>query len=197
MVKSRNASFCGVPLVPLLRSPQYRALPSLSSTSYLRHDALVLSTIIEPAGGLPVVAAMSALSTAGAAEETRLAAQDRATAVMVPVNDGVPERFAEHLATIARVSALGIVLNDHPAATGISIAPPALIAAMHDLGVVVVVKAEAPPTSPGIAMISGAADVPMFGGLGGVSLLDELLVRSAGAMAGFAVAEVLVATVEA
>jgi 4-hydroxy-tetrahydrodipicolinate synthase len=40
-------------------------------------------------------------------------------------------------------------------------------------------------------------EVPVFGGLGGVGLLDELLAGSAGAMTGFAFPEALVATVTA
>ena len=59
------------------------------------------------------------------------------------------------------------------------------------------VKAESPPTAPTIATVSAEVNVPMFGGLGGVALLDELLAGSAGAMTGFAFPEALVATVGA
>jgi len=158
---------------------------------------LVLNTVIESAGDLPVVAGMSALSTAPAVEEATFAAKAGATAVMVLVNSGSAGPLVDHLRTIAGSSGLGIVLQDHPSTTGISNAASPLIAAVRESGVVVAVKAEAPPTSPSIAAISGAVEVPMFGGLGGVSLLDELLAGSAGAMTGFAIPEALVATVGA
>jgi 4-hydroxy-tetrahydrodipicolinate synthase len=50
---------------------------------------------------------------------------------------------------------------------------------------VVGVKSEAPPTSVAIAHLASRLDVPVFGGLGGFGLLDELAAGSAGAMTGF------------
>jgi 4-hydroxy-tetrahydrodipicolinate synthase len=50
---------------------------------------------------------------------------------------------------------------------------------------VVGVKSETPPTSAAIAHLAPRLDVPVFGGLGGVGLLDELAAGSAGAMTGF------------
>jgi 4-hydroxy-tetrahydrodipicolinate synthase len=47
------------------------------------------------------------------------------------------------------------------------------------------VKSETPRTSVAIAHLVPRVDVPVFGGLGGVGLLDELAAGSAGAMTGF------------
>ncbi len=62
---------------------------------------------------------------------------------------------------------------------------------------VVAVKAEAPPPAPTVAALTKEVDVPVFGGLGGVGLLGELLVSSSGAMTGLTVPEALMATVDA
>ncbi len=157
---------------------------------------LVLRTVVEAAQGLPVVAGMSATSTAPAIEEAGYAAEAGARAVMVLVNGSGPRRLAEHLTRVSASCGLGIVLQDHPTSTGITITPTALAQASQAAGVVVAVKAEAPPTAPTVAALTKEVDVPVFGGLGGVGLLDELLAGSAGAMTGFAVPEALVATVE-
>ena len=155
----------------------------------------VLGTVVAAAGEIPVVAGMSALSTAPAIEEARRAADAGAHAVMVQVSTPDPEKLASHLQRIAASSGLGIVLQDHPAASGISIPPSALARAASLAPCVVAIKAESPPTAPTIALVSREVDIPMFGGLGGVGLLDELLAGSAGAMTGFAIPEALVATV--
>ena len=157
----------------------------------------VLRTVIGAARDMSVVAGMSATSTAPAVEEAQRAAEAGARAVMVPVPVGDASRLARHLESIHRASGLGIVVQDHPAATAVTIAPPALAEAVRSAACAVAVKAEAPPTAPAVAAITAVTDVPVFGGLGGVNLLDELAAGSAGAMTGFAVPEALVATVRA
>ncbi|GAC1472877.1 MAG: hypothetical protein PVSMB7_26070 [Chloroflexota bacterium] len=112
-------------------------------------------------------------------------------------NTADPRRLADHLHTVAAASGLGIVLQDHPAASGVVIPPPALVTAVADVDCVVAVKAESPPTAPTVAVLAAGSSVPVFGGLGGVGLLDELLAGSAGAMTGFAFPEVLIATANA
>ncbi len=157
----------------------------------------VLETVVGVAGRLPVVAGMAATSTAPAIEEARRAAAAGARAVMALVPASDPERVATHARRIADAAGLGVVLQDHPLTTGVAIAPGPLARAVRASGVVVAVKAEAPPTAPTIAALAPEIDAPIFGGLGGVGLLDELLAGSAGAMTGFAVPEALVATVAA
>jgi len=155
----------------------------------------VLETVVGAAGNLPVVAGMAATATAPAIEEARRAATAGARAVMVLVPASDPERVATHVRRISDAAGLGVVLQDYPLTTGVSIAPGALAQVVCRAGVVVAVKAEAPPTAPTIATLAPEIDAPIFGGLGGVGLLDELLAGSAGAMTGFAVPEALVATV--
>lgn len=158
---------------------------------------MVLRTVVEAAAGLPVVMGMSALAAAPAIEEARAAAEAGVRAVMVLVPSADPGRVADHLQRIAEAAGVGIVVQDHPATTGVVISPAALVRAVRECGVAVAVKAEAPPTAPTITALAGEVDVPIFGGLGGVGLLDELMAGSAGAMTGFAAPEALVATVRA
>jgi 4-hydroxy-tetrahydrodipicolinate synthase len=61
----------------------------------------------------------------------------------------------------------------------------------------VAVKSESSPSPPAVAALVAGLDVPVFGGLGGTGLLDELAVGSAGAMTGFSVPEGLIACVNA
>ena len=88
-------------------------------------------------------------------------------------------------------------MQDHPLSTGITIPAPVLAAAASESGVAVAIKAEAPPTPPTVEVLSRDSDIPVFGGLGGVGLLDELLAGASGAMTGFAFPEGLVAMVDA
>jgi 4-hydroxy-tetrahydrodipicolinate synthase len=156
----------------------------------------VVRTVVDAAAGLPVVAGVTSTSTAPAAEEARAAAAAGASAVMLLVPSGDPSVIETHITTVSRACGVGVVLQDHPATTGVVASAESLRRAIERSGVVVAVKAEAPPTAPTIAALADGA-VPVFGGLGGLSLLDELLAGAAGAMTGFAFPEALVETVRA
>jgi 4-hydroxy-tetrahydrodipicolinate synthase len=158
----------------------------------------VLRVTVQAAQGMPVVAGVAAVATAPAIEEAKRAAAAGAMAVMVQVPMPDPGEVSDHIRQIAEASGLGVVVQDHPVSTGVSISPLALAQAVNDAGVAVAVKSEAPPTAPTIATLrTEIPDIPVFGGLGGVWLLDELLAGSAGSMTGLAVPEALVATVRA
>jgi 4-hydroxy-tetrahydrodipicolinate synthase len=68
-----------------------------------------------------------------------------------------------------------------------------ILATLAECPVVVAVKSEAPPTCAAIAELTAGTEVPIFGGLGGVGLLDELAAGAAGAMTGFSRPEALLA----
>jgi 4-hydroxy-tetrahydrodipicolinate synthase len=162
-----------------------------------RERESVLATVVDAAGPLPVVCGVSAMATAPAIEQARAAADAGASAVMVLVNSGKGAQLASHIEAIAHACALGIVVQDHPASTGVTIPTSELVDAIAQAGVTVAVKAEAPPTPATVAAVRASLDIPVFGGLGGVGLLDELAAGSSGAMTGFAYPEVLIATVQA
>ena len=158
---------------------------------------IVLSTVVDTAGDMPVVAGNAATAAAPAIEEARRAADCGVSAAMIMVNSADPQQLVEHLDRISTATGLGIVLQDHPAVSGIVISPASLVGAVAASDSVVAVKAESPPTAPMVAALAAVSSVPVFGGLGGVGLLDELLAGSAGAMTGFAFPEALVATMDA
>jgi 4-hydroxy-tetrahydrodipicolinate synthase len=158
----------------------------------------VLRAVVKAARGTRVVSGISALATSPAIEEARQAAVAGVQAVMVQVPTADPATLEAHLTAISEASGLGIVVQDHPASTGVTIPPQVLARAVKAAGVAVAVKSEAPPTAPNVAAFKEhMQDIPVFGGLGGVWLIDELIAGSAGAMTGFAAPEALVATVGA
>jgi 4-hydroxy-tetrahydrodipicolinate synthase len=159
--------------------------------------AAVLDTALVAAGDLPVIAGVFATSTAQAAEEASWAAQAGARAVMLLVPSPNAETLAAHARAVADACGVGVVFQDHPATTGVVIQPAELVRAITLSGVGVAVKAESPPTPATVAAVRAELDLPVFGGLGGVGLLDELAAGAAGAMTGFALPEALVACVRA
>ena len=159
----------------------------------------VLETVTDTTD-LPLVVGATSLGTAPVIEEVRHAHEivgDQLAGAMVQVNSGNPEVLARHLTAVHEATGVGIVVQDYPLVSGVRVTDQALITAIRSLPFVVAVKAEAPPTSTAVAALSSALDVPVFGGLGGIALLDELAAGSAGAMTGFSFPEGLVACVEA
>ena len=161
----------------------------------------VVEQVLEAAGSLDVVVGIAFAEPSLALAEAELIARShpgRVRAVMVQINDADPEVLARHLSTVHEACGLPIVVQDYPANTGVRITSAALANAVNTLSFVVAVKSESPPTSTAIAQLAPViGNVPVFGGLGGVGLLDELYAGSAGAMTGFSYPEGLVAIVSA
>lgn len=159
-----------------------------------------VKTVAAAADGLPLVVGVSALSTAPAIEEIENVldvAGPACAGVMVQVNSPDASAFVRHLDAVHRATGVPTVVQDYPAATGITMPVGELVAAVRALPHVVAVKSESSPSSPAVAALVAGLDVPVFGGLGGTCLLDELAVGAAGAMTGFSVPEGLVACVRA
>ncbi|MFC9552476.1 dihydrodipicolinate synthase family protein [Rhodococcus sp. NPDC056960] len=161
--------------------------------------ALVLDTVTE-ASDLPLVVGVTALATRPVVEEIRAArsvAGDRIRAFMVQANSADPGVVTDHLQAVHRVTGARIVLQDYPAASGVAVSAASVATVVRRCEFVAAVKAESPPTSVAVAELTAAVDVPVFGGLGGQGLLDELAAGAAGAMTGFSYPEALVACVRA
>jgi len=91
------------------------------------------------------------------------------------------------------------VLQDHPASSGVHL-PPELVARLaHDVPQIRSIKLEDPPSAPKVARVLelGPAGLKVYGGLGGVFLLEELGRGAHGTMTGFAFPELLVEVVGA
>lgn len=153
----------------------------------------VLATVVEAAGGLPIVAGVSGASADVVAVRASAAAAAGVSGLMVSPSAGVP---VDEAVVAAAEGGLPIVIQDYPPASGVTMsADEVLSAAGHPL--VVGVKAEAPPTGPLIAALRAARpDLGAVGGLGGLFLIDELRAGATGVMTGFALPERLVDLVE-
>ncbi len=148
----------------------------------------VVSAVADHARDLPLVVGVSARTTAVAIEQARTAvaaAGSRLGGLMVQVNSGDTGVLTRHLRAVHHATGAGIVLQDYPAASGVRITSAAVLDVLGACPFVVAVKAEAPPTPAAIAGLTASTDVPVFGGLGGVGLVDELAAGAAGAMTGF------------
>lgn len=163
-------------------------------------QAAVVTTVAERAGGTPLVVGVSARTTAVAVEQGRTAvaaAGAHLAALMVQANTADPEVLADHLDAVHAATGAAIVLQDYPVASGVQIGVGAILQVLERCPFVVAVKSEAPPTAAVIGQLTARTSVPVFGGLGGVGLLDELAAGAAGAMTGFSHPEGLRAVLDA
>ena len=149
---------------------------------------------------LPVVLGLPELATAQTIRAARelLSAAGPVAAIMVQINSADPAELRSHLTAVHDATGTALVVQDYPATSGVSIPAAALAAAIRGLDFVAAVKSEAPPTAVAIAGLTAqGVEAPVFGGLGGLGLLDELMAGAAGAMTGFSFPEGLLATLEA
>lgn len=163
-------------------------------------QSLTVRTVAGEAGDTPLVVGLSARSTAVAIEQAQTAvnaAGNNLAALMVQANTAHPETLAAHLTALHHATGAGIVLQDYPVASGVKISTAQILAVLKLCPFICAVKSEAPPTAVHIAALTAATAVPVFGGLGGVGLLDELSAGAAGAMTGFSHPEGLQAALSA
>ena len=149
---------------------------------------LVVRTVAEVAPSTPLVVGLSARTTAVAVEQSGTAvaaAGSELAGLMVQVNSPQPDVLVPHLTAVHNATGAGVVVQDYPEASGVRIGSEQLLATVARCPFVVAVKSEAPPTAVAIADLTAGTDVPVFGGLGGVGLIDELGAGAAGAMTGF------------
>lgn len=159
----------------------------------------VLELVVEQtAGRVPVVAGTSAEGTRTCITYTRQAKAAGASAVMVS-----PPRMAKlnsdavvrHYKALADAVDIPIVVQDYPPISGFAMEPWLLARIAKEIPRARTIKLEDPPTPSKTARIlehTQGMDVRIFGGLGGVFLLEELISGATGAMTGFAFPEILV-----
>lgn len=158
----------------------------------------VLKRFVEAAdGSVAIVAGTSHPSAFGARQLTRIAQQVGADAVMVsPPRLAKPnlESVRSFYETVASGSSIEIVVQDHPASSGVYMPPEFIARLAADLATVTAVKLEDPPTPPKMTAVRSLTDsgLSVFGGLGGVAFVEELDRGAIGTMTGFAFPEVLI-----
>lgn len=160
--------------------------------------ATVLEAVVRQVDGrVPIVAGTSADGTRTCISYTRQAKAIGASAVMVS-----PPRMPKlnsnavvaHYKALAEAVDLPIVVQDYPPITGFAMEPALLARIAKEIPSARTIKLEDPPTPFKTARILEACagtPVQIFGGLGGVFLLEELISGATGAMTGFAFPEIL------
>jgi 4-hydroxy-tetrahydrodipicolinate synthase len=191
-------------LVDLFISKEVNGLTALGVTGEVARleepeRAKVLDVVVKhTAGRVPIVAGTSAEGTRTCISYSRQAKALGAAAVMVS-----PPRMPKlnsaavvnHYKALADAVDLPIVVQDYPPITGFAMEPALLARIAKEIPSARTIKLEDPPTPFKTARILEAAagtPVQIFGGLGGVFLLEELLSGATGAMTGFAFPEILV-----
>jgi 4-hydroxy-tetrahydrodipicolinate synthase len=159
----------------------------------------VLDVVVDQVHGrIGVVAGTTAEGTRVCIQHSRYARQSGATAVMVSpprmpkLNS---EAVVRHYKALADAVDIEIVVQDYPPISGFAMEPSLLARIAREIPRARTIKLEDPPTPFKTSRIlDAAADIPVriFGGLGGVFLLEELLAGATGAMTGFAFPEILV-----
>jgi 4-hydroxy-tetrahydrodipicolinate synthase len=159
----------------------------------------VLDVVVEHVNGrIGVVAGTTSEGTRTCIAHSKHAHQTGATAVMVS-----PPRMPKlnsdavvrHFTALAEAVDIEIVVQDYPPISGFSMEPMLLARLAREIPRARTIKLEDPPTpfkTSRILQASGDIPVRIFGGLGGVFLLEELLAGATGAMTGFAFPEILV-----
>jgi 4-hydroxy-tetrahydrodipicolinate synthase len=159
----------------------------------------VLDVVVKHAGGrVPIVAGTTAEGTRNCISYSRQAKEIGASAVMVS-----PPRMAKlnseavvrHYKALADAVDIPIVVQDYPPISGFAMEPSLLARIANEIPAARTIKLEDPPTPFKTARIleqAGSTRIQIFGGLGGVFLLEELISGATGAMTGFAFPEILV-----
>ena len=151
------------------------------------------------AGTIPVCVGVSHASTDRAIAFAREAEAAGAHSVMLappPLARPTDAALRRHYLAVASAISLPIVVQDHPASSGVRMTADFLLALAAEAPQCRVIKLEEEPTPPKTgSLVSGSPDVVVLGGLGGAMLLEELRRGSHGTMTGFGFPEILVAIV--
>ncbi|HEY1531431.1 MAG TPA: dihydrodipicolinate synthase family protein [Galbitalea sp.] len=165
----------------------------VASLSDEERDAVLSSVLDAAKGNLPVAVGCSSPSAVLTAQRIAHAVSRGASAAMVaaPTLLKDTDQIKDFFEAASRNAGVPIIVQDEPAATGVSLPVSALLAAL-DGASSAVVKLEDPPTPPKISrLLAQREGLTVFGGLGGVSAYAELSRGAAGTMTGFAFPEIL------
>jgi 4-hydroxy-tetrahydrodipicolinate synthase len=164
-----------------------------ASLSPVEREAALRTIVDAAAGRVPLAVGCSGASvgvvTAHAAQARRLGAI--AAMVAPPTLLRNVDLLPGFYRSVAADAGLPLIVQDEPAATGVTVPVSILLACLEAAGARTV-KLEDPPTPPKIARLLAAdPGLAVFGGLGGAAALWELERGACGTMTGFAYPEVL------
>jgi 4-hydroxy-tetrahydrodipicolinate synthase len=194
-------------VVDLFISEGVNGLTALGVTSEVarltdRERSQVLSAVLRQVNGrVPVVAGATADGLVTCIEYSREARAAGAAAVMVspprlPKYNG--EAVRRHFLALAEAVEIPIVVQDFPPISGYAMEASLLARLAREIPAARTIKLEDAPTPYKTSRILEQAEgqpITIFGGLGGVYLLEELMAGATGAMTGFAYPKILVEVV--
>jgi len=163
----------------------------------------VLETVVRHVNGrVRVVAGATSDGLRTCIDYTKFAKDSGADAVMISpprapkINS---DAVVRHFAAVASAVDIPIVVQDYPPISGFAMEPWLLVRIAKEVAAANTIKLEDPPTpfkTSRIRELAPGMDIGIFGGLGGVFLLEELMAGATGAMTGFAFPEILVKIVK-
>jgi 4-hydroxy-tetrahydrodipicolinate synthase len=162
-----------------------------------RERETVVRTAVEVAGRrMSVIVGISHPGTRATIELGQMAAGLGADALMVaPSAEPVPNeaRVADYYGRVCAAVSLPVVLQDHPASTGVHMSVATIARIVADNARIACIKAEAVPSAAKIEALSAVLSrpVPMLTGLGALYGQFDLEKGSSGYNTGFAFPEVL------
>ena len=156
----------------------------------------VIVGVVAAAGDLPVCVGVTHAATDRAIAYARQAEAAGAHSVMLaPPALARPNDAAvlSHYLAVASAVDLPIVVQDHPASSGVYMSVDLLATIAERAPSCRVVKLEEEPSPPKVGrLLAARPDLRILGGLGAIMLLEELRRGAAGTMTGFGFPEALV-----
>lgn len=163
--------------------------------------ARIVATAVKAADGLPVIVGTSHTGTEATVALSQQAAELGAMAVMItPSRQPVPsdKSVFDYFQRVAAKISLPIVLQDHPAISEVHMPVDLILRLVREIPSIVCIKAEAVPSPQKIAALvkgmEGGRRATILTGLGALYGLFDLERGSDGFNTGFALPEVLLAT---
>ena len=156
----------------------------------------VIDGVLAAAGKLPVCVGVSHAGTDRAVAFARVAEAAGAHSVMLaPPALARPNDAAviAHYRAVADAVAIPVVVQDHPASSGVTMTVDVLATIAEASPSCRVIKLEDEPSPPKVGrLVAARPDLRVLGGLGGIMLLEELRRGAVGTMTGFGFPELLV-----
>lgn len=162
----------------------------------------VMETVIATVDGrVPVVVGTSHPETPTCIDLSKTAFAGGADGVMIappPIEDADDDKVYDLYAHLAEHIDGAIVVQDFPKVNNVFMSPDVIAKIADDIPTARHLKLEDPPLMEKTRAILDRTDnIEIFGGLGGMFLLEELRAGTSGTMTGFAFTEILIAIFDA
>jgi 4-hydroxy-tetrahydrodipicolinate synthase len=157
----------------------------------------IITTVLQAtAGRVPICVGTSHTGTDQCIAFSKQAEAMGAKAVMVAppkLSRSSDAALLRHYLAVAEAVDVPVVVQDHPTSTGIQMSVEFIATVAREAPQCAFLKLEDLPAPPKVSQVLAAnPDITVFGGLGGMMLLEELRHGAHGTMTGFAFPEILV-----